>query len=241
MPRISKRNQATIDAMHTPAEPAEPVEPTESLDEPPAGSDFEGWSDDAQTGDPSGPPDDEAVQLKYLADAPEWAVLPPRNADFANATWMKTGREILALVQEVFRLDEFAQFNPVSYEVRWRRASKPTAKTRTKDPLFVTITVSDPRVMWEAKQHGVEDWPHLLVDLHYQQFEDRRERAPFYVHGDEVKAHLHHALSSYVVENERLIRIDPDVVTFTGTVTRYGDWTRGIEEIRRAMMLPGLE
>lgn len=209
------------------------------------------WEDGERDGDDDGPPpeappdaDEEARQATFLANAPEWAVLPPRNSEFANATWIEVERgpngvDARDVVARVMHFPEFAALNnDFGYEVRWRRASKPTRKSRRgPEPIFVTATPVPPRAIWEAEHQGCESYPRLWIDLHWQHFEDRRTEAPFYVHFEEVEAWLHHALMGLEVNNDRIERMPPDSQVFAKTAERYRGYQRGMLEVKRAMML----
>lgn len=247
----SETDQEAIDQMeHNPpldgvvAPPKQDMWSAEGA-EPPSEDDehedeFSEFEDQTRTGDEQEPPpsDDEAQQARYLADAPEWAVVPPRNSDFANATWLEANADVRAIVHSVFMFEEFKGLATLDYEVRWRRASKPLRKSRRGDePIFGTAEVVPPRAIWEAEHQGCETFPRLWIDLHWQNFEDRREVAPHYVHGDEIRAWLHHALSGLDVRNERVYRQQPDVSVFTKTVERFKAYQRGIRGFRRAAML----
>jgi hypothetical protein len=229
---VSKADQEKIDAM----------DHARTLGEggPPTDGDDEMFEDRAGEDDPSGPDGDgtdEPIQLAYLADAPEWALVPPRGAEFANATWLEAGRDAVALLHEVLQWEEFAAFAAVDIEVRWRRRSKPFHAWREPKPMFASVLVVDPRMIWEALHHGTEDFPRLLVDLHWQHFVDRRSNAPFYVHGDEVKFDLHHSLSALAIQNEGFRAVKPDVSGYADTVKRFGKVNIGIRRLARAMML----
>jgi hypothetical protein len=208
---------------------------------PPPDDGFEGDEMPEDPGEPGEAPpsaaDDEARQLRYLADAPQWALVPPRASVFANATWLEAERPEIALVHEVLQLEEFAPFGPLDIVVRWRRHSKPMHAWRTPKPNFATILVVDPRMIWEAERAGTESFPRLIVDFHWQHFVDRREVAPFYVHGEEVKFDLHHALSSLIVENEAMRKGRPDVSGYAKTIERFGLINTGIRAYARAAML----
>jgi hypothetical protein len=236
---VSKADQEKIDAMdHSRPPDAVDAPPPDTADAPPPDDDDAMFEDAGDPDDPSGPEgEDEATQLRYLADAPQWALVPPRAPEFANATWLAAERAAIALVHEVLAYEEFAPFAAVDIEVRWRRKSKPFHAWREPKPMFASVVVVDPRMIWEAEHHGTEDFPRLLVDLHWQHFVDRRSNSPFYVHGDEIKFDVHHALSALAVQNEGFRTVKPDVSGYAETVKRFGKVNVGIRRLARAAML----
>jgi len=190
-----------------------------------------------EPGGDDGPPPDEEKALAYLADAPEWAVIPPGGNVFANATWLEAGAQYRALVDRVLAFEEFEALRGLSMGVYWRRKSKPQRKARWGDePIVATVEIVAPRMTWIAYAEGCETFPRLLIDLHWQWFEERRDEG-FYVHADEVARDIHHALSALEVTNDIVSKVQPDVAMFAATVQRYGVVNPGLRKLRQQFAL----
>jgi hypothetical protein len=192
--------------------------------------------------DPSSdhPSDKEARQAAFLAEAPEWAVVAPGGAMFANATWYPAGGEVLQAVREVFAYEEFRDLSVLPYAVRWRRRTKPFLRSKMGDePLWCTVEIVPPRIVWEALKREDPDFPRLLVDLNWGHWEDALNDSTGmrYVHRGWVQRTLHHALSMLELQNDILKRIGPDVQTSLKTAERFGAWLPAMHRLRAQLEL----
>lgn len=181
-----------------------------------------------------------ALQARFLADAPDWAVVAPGSALFANATWMPAGGSALAVVREVFAFEEFRDLHHLTYTVNWRRRTKPFLRSRMGDePLYATVEIVPPRVIWEAHQREDPDFPRLFIDLNWQHWEDALNDAEGmrYIHRGWVQRTLHHALSMLSVQNDLVKRIGPDVQTSIETARRFGAWLPAMNRLRAQLEL----
>lgn len=197
-------------------------------------------------------PTGEGTQEAYLADidVPHGYIRSPGETVFANATWMHVGPEIRKLVAEVMRFEEFNDIRGVPFQAVWRRRSKPM---RGFEPIFSSVELVQPRVIWEANQMEMPDFPRYFLDFHWSHFNDLREglepgqkhdpdenpenRSPQFVHEKTLQQHIHHALSHLSIENDILGKRSPDFSGFAETVKRYGLWNNGIVVVRRQMSL----
>lgn len=193
-----------------------------------------------------------AVQETYLApDVPPGYVIPPAGTMFANATWLRAGPDIEALVEELLGFDEFSDLRDLNYVVTWRRQTKPM---RGDEPVFVSADIVAPRMVWEALQLEVPDFPRYLLDLHWSHFDDlRRGRTPgeperqgdeqvggsgaSYVHRTTLQQHIHHALMGLSVDNDIVKRRQPDYAGFAATIKRFGQWNLGVVALARQLAL----
>lgn len=182
---------------------------------------------------------DAGEQDSYLApDTPEWAIVPPTGEQFANATWLRAGPEIRALVDEVLNFEEFTDVAALHYEITWRRRSKPTRTNRfdEADPIFAGVTLVPDRVIWEALQQDCTTFPRFWVDLHWQHFEALREDGQW-VHGETVQRDVHAGLSRIDVENDILRTVPPDFTGNASTVKRYGLYSAGVRAVAQQISL----
>lgn len=187
-------------------------------------------------GDEGEPPDEEKA-LAYMADAPEWAIIPPGGNVFANATWLEAGPEYRRLVESVLEYEELEQIRSLSYGVYWRRKTKPQRKGRWGDePIYATVTIVDPRTIWTAYQEGCETFPRLYIDLQWQHLEDARDEG-MYVHADMIRRDIHRALMALEVDNDIVRKMPPDVQDFAATVQRFGLSNPGLTNMRAQMAL----
>ncbi len=195
--------------------------------------------------------DDGEGQDSYLAPTvPETYVNPPGETAFANATWMHAGPEVRKLVADVMAYEEFSDLQGMQYSVVWRRK---TAPMKGDDPIFATVEITKARVIWEANQMEVPNFPRFFVDLCWQHFNTLRNggtpgeredpdgnpetRGAQYVHNGILQQHVHHALSSLSVTNDILGKRAPDFTGWATTVKRFGLWTGGLLVVRRQMSL----
>lgn len=193
--------------------------------------------DDEFMQEPEGDEPNEEGSLAYMADAPEWAVIPPGGNVFANATWLEAGGQYRSLVESVLAYEELEQLRGLSYGVYWRRKSKPQRKGRWGDePIYASVEIVAPRMVWVAYAEGCETFPRLLIDLHWQHFEDARDEG-MYVHADAVRRELHHALSALEVTNDIVSKVAPDVAAFAHTVGRFGLSNPGLVSLQQQFEL----
>lgn len=192
-----------------------------------------------------------AEQETYLMDkiGPDY-IQPPGETAFANATWMHAGPEIMKIVDAVMAFDEFNDVRHVPMRVVWRRKTSPM---RGDEPVFASVELVKPRVVWEASQIEVTDFPRYFLDLHWAHFNDLRNgrepgskpdpeenpetRGAQYVHHEVLQQHIHHALSHLYIDNDILSKRQPDFSGFAMTVKRFGLWNRPLLVVRRQMSL----
>lgn len=200
-------------------------------------------------------PTGEGQQDSYLVDqVPPNFVRPPGETAFANATWMHVGPEIQRLVDQVMAFDEFQDIQALDFVTVWRRKTKPMRKD---DPIFASVELVAPRVVWEALQREDTGFPRFFLDLHWAHFNDLRngrtpgddeaqegEEAPQgvgaqYVHQEVLQQHVHAALSSLDCTNDIVKRVPPEFSGYSKTVMRYGLYSQPLLVLRRQMSLWG--
>lgn len=196
-----------------------------------------------------GPETGEEGQESYLpSTVPEGYIIPPNETQFANATWLEAGPELLKLAEELLQYDEFKEIAHLDYEMVWRRKSHPMMGDM---PIFASVEIVKPRVVWQTYKRGVERFPRYWIDLHWQHFTDLRsgkrpgedapddpqERSAEYVHPGILQQHLHHALSKLWIDNDILRPRKPDFMGWAETVKRYGTWNEGIARVRQQLAL----
>ncbi len=173
----------------------------------------------------------EGEQGSYLPpDVPEGYVHPPSDEQFANATWLPVGPEIKLLIDEVLGTGDFDELLPLSYFACWRRRTTP--KTKDDEPVFASVEVIAPRILWVAEQSGMEGFPRYFLDLPWQHFQNMREDST-YVHNEMLQQAMHFALCSLAVDNGRVLKEPPDVSTFVKNVARYGLHTEGLRRLQQ--------
>jgi hypothetical protein len=182
------------------------------------------------------PPSDDGEQDTYLlSDIPDGYILAPADAEFANATWLRAGPDIVELVNEVFALDpegtDFPTLAPMSWSVVWRRQTSPA---RNGEPSYASVWLPDPRVEWEVLKHGIEDFPRFIVDIHWKHFADlRKEKEPPAVHRDYIKRDIHFALARLLVTNDRISQ-RPITELLPANAREFGAHGDGARGIKRA-------
>lgn len=184
---------------------------------------------------------DDAEQLSFFAGAPEWALVHPRPEEIANETWMVASAAIHRMLDELLQFEELSHLAGQEIQVCWRRATAPFRKTRRDSiPVLASVTIVPPRAIWQALKEGCENYPTLWVDLHWAHWELRRKGGDDglrYVHRDEVRRAIHHALSEIGIDGTRLMRVGADVTEFAATVQRFGVHGEGLRALRRQLNL----
>lgn len=210
-----------------PPDPTANPDPPENMEDGQTMPDFAeggGPETDGELGGEGAPPSDDGEQPSYLMpQVPEGFILAPSDSAFANATWLRAGPEVTALIDEVLELDnpdtDFRALALMDWEVCWRRQTSPT---RNGEPNYAGVWVPIPRVEWEVMKHGIEDFPRFVVDIHWKHFADlQNDDQPAAVHRDYVKRDIHYALAGLIVENDR-ISTRPPVILRPANVKEFG-------------------
>ncbi len=112
---------------------------------------------------------------------PDGHLLPPSDTQFANATWLRCGPEVMREIEEVLgnpAYDEFNELAGMPFAAVWRRRSKPARRSpgddKAEEPIYVTCATVDPLVIWHAGQVETPDFPTFFIFLHWQWFDDLR-------------------------------------------------------------------
>lgn len=208
------------------------------------------WDDPGYGEDPPQFPEGDRIEelreQEFVERAPDWAVIPPGGAMFANATWLVADSHLRAsLVDTLLGWPEMSQVTTLTYELCWRRNKAPLRKGRWGDmPIYASVEVVPARAVWQAKRDGIENFPRLWIDLHWQHFENLRnpksaEETAGYVHRLLVQRDIHRALAALEVSNDIITRVPPDVSEFNSTVERFGIVTPGLYKMREQLTLWG--
>lgn len=185
----------------------------------------------------------EGAQDSYLPpDVPPGTILPPTGTQFANATWMPAGEQIVRIVQRVLGYDEMKEIAELDYDVLWRRNGKPFING---EPVFATVDIAPARWVWQAAQQELLTFPRFVIDLRWPHFDDMRRgkregegesaehvaAAVEYVHEQVLERHIHHALMGLDVTNDIVSRKAPDFAGFAKTVERFGLFNGGVTAV----------
>lgn len=195
------------------------------------------------------PPAEGGEQDSYIPpDVPDYAILPPTGAMFANATWLQADARIAGIVEKVLNFDEMKELLGLDYDVVWRRNGKPF---RNGEPIFATVDIAPARWVWEAAQQELITFPRFVVDIRWPHLDDMRRgkrdgdteetehvaASVEYVHELVLERHIHEALMGIDVTNDIVTRKAPEYAGFAKTVARYGQYNSGIAAIAGQLAL----